>query len=117
VPQTRYTRGRTVEYLARELLLSRGYHVIQSAGSRSPVDLLAWHQNKSLLLVQVKRTRTPIEWPGQVVTRYHEDLEALRQVPKPYKANVQLWLWTVREGWRFYDVMQGGICEVAEDVA
>ena len=115
--RTTYTRGREVEYLARDRLRSRGYQVIRSAGSQSPVDLVTWQEQGHPLLVQVRRIRTPAGNPGDVARRYHDDLEGLRRIKKPYRAGVQLWVWTHREGWRIFDVMAGGICEVTADVA
>jgi Holliday junction resolvase len=38
---TNYARGRSVEYAVKRYLESDGYFVLRSAGSHSPVDLLA----------------------------------------------------------------------------
>jgi Holliday junction resolvase len=98
--------------MARDLLRSRGYHVIQSAQSHLP-DLVAWRPHEHLLLVQAKRPRTPL-LPAGVAGQYEQDLAALRRIPLPFRATVQLWTWTKRDGWRFFDVFRGGICEVKE---
>ena len=109
MPPARRTRGREVEFMARDLLRSRGYHVIQSAQPSSLPDLVAWQPHEHLLLVQAKRLRKPL-LPAAVAQIYEQDLAALRRMPLPFRASVQLWTWTEREGWRFFDVLRGGIC-------
>jgi len=81
------------------------------------VDLIAWRRFGRLVFIQVKRTRTPLDHPAQVIRRFHDDIEALRAMDRPYFVSMQLWLWTDLQGWRFFDIMQGGICEVASNVA
>ncbi len=48
-----YARGRRLEYQARNLLIARGYTVVRSAGSKGPVDLVAWNE-RHVLFIQVK---------------------------------------------------------------
>ena len=52
---TNYERGRSFEYRVRDDLISRGYVVMRSAGSRSPADLIAGKPGK-ILLVQCTTT-------------------------------------------------------------
>ncbi|GIV52253.1 MAG: hypothetical protein KatS3mg038_2774 [Candidatus Kapaibacterium sp.] len=49
-----YTRGRQLEYDAKRYFEERGYLVIRSAGSKSPVDLVCLHPSLPVLLVQCK---------------------------------------------------------------
>lgn len=72
--RTTYTRGREVEYLARDRLRSRGYQVIRSAGSQSPDDLVTWKEQGHPLIIQAKRTRTPPGYPGDVADRVDREL-------------------------------------------
>jgi hypothetical protein len=51
-----YRRGRYVEYMARDHLKKKGCATVRSAGSRSPVDLVAWSQSM-VRFIQVKRTQ------------------------------------------------------------
>ena len=51
---TAYQRGVRLEYLARNVLRQQGYVVIRSAGSHSPIDLVALNKH-DLRLVQVKK--------------------------------------------------------------
>jgi len=111
-----FTRGRAVEYLAKTFLEKRGYHVIRSAGDQSPVDLVAWRCSGQQLLVKTERVRTPIRTPATVAVRFRGDIDALRAITLPPFAQRQLWCWHMHTGWRFYDVMAGGISEVADDV-
>jgi Holliday junction resolvase len=110
--RTNYTKGREVEYLARDLLVAKGYQVIRSAGSHSPIDLVAWREKGHPLFVQVKRSNTLLDGTARVAQVYRHDIEALRTVARPTGSNVELWVWTPHEGWRFYSVLPGGICEV-----
>ena len=94
--------------MARDLLKSDGYQVIRTAGSHSPVDLVAWRSHDSLLFIQARRTRSPIN-RSSVAKTYQDDLAALRKIPRPHNAMIQFWLWNNRQGWRFFAVMPGGI--------
>jgi Holliday junction resolvase len=49
--RTRYEIGRAFEYRVKRFLVERGYFVVRSAGSRTPVDLVAFDQS-GVLLVQ-----------------------------------------------------------------
>lgn len=51
---TNYARGRAFEYRVKEHLEALGYRVIRSAGSHSPVDLVAFGRGR-WLFVQCKR--------------------------------------------------------------
>ena len=111
-----FTRGRAVEYLAKTFLETRGYHVVRSAGEQSPVDLVAWRCSGQQLLVKTERVRTPIRTPASVAVRFRGDIDALRAIALPPFAQRQLWCWHMHTGWRFYDVMAGGISEVVDNV-
>lgn len=115
--QDQFSRGRSVVYLARDLLRLHGYHVIRPSGAHTPEDLVAWKPGENILVVQVRRTRAPIGKAFRVARYFHRDLQALREIKQPEYARVQLWLWTDCHGWRFFLVMPGGICEVADYVA
>ncbi|GIV51988.1 MAG: hypothetical protein KatS3mg038_2509 [Candidatus Kapaibacterium sp.] len=54
-----YTRGRRLEYDAQRLFEQRGYMVIRSAGSKSPVDLVCLHPSLPHLIVQCKYGANP----------------------------------------------------------
>ncbi len=49
-----YTRGRRLEYDAKRYFEERGYLVVRSAGSKSPVDLVCLRAGEPTLLVQCK---------------------------------------------------------------
>jgi len=70
--QTRYERGRQLEYHARSDLRKQGFTVIRAAGSKGPADLVAINQTQ-VVLVQVKS-------PGGVLD---SDIQKLQSVPAP----------------------------------
>ncbi|MDG6934035.1 MAG: hypothetical protein JRN68_05005 [Nitrososphaerota archaeon] len=52
-----YSSGRNAEYMIKKILLSRGYvHIVRSAGSHTPIDLMA-SNGRRLLAIQVKKGR------------------------------------------------------------
>ncbi|GEM_PF-2844306 len=53
---TKYQTGTRLEYIARDKLESAGFIVVRSAGSKGPLDLVAWKGN-DLRFIQCKRTR------------------------------------------------------------
>jgi Holliday junction resolvase len=59
---TQYRTGRDFEHSVRQDLVSNGYEVIRSAGSKTKVDLFAWKTGESLF-IQCKRDGkiSPIE--------------------------------------------------------
>jgi Holliday junction resolvase len=80
---TRVNSGIVFEYTVRDYLISLGYTVIRSAGSRSPVDLVAF--NKSIaILIQCKK-----ELRGR---GYKDDLDSLSGVSAPMSFKKQLWV-------------------------
>ena len=109
-----YTRGRRVEYLARDRLRQKGYCVIRSAGSRTPVDLVAG-KHRQVLFVQTKRARRPLTDARSVLSRFQPEIIRLQDVYRKVELPVELWIYTDREGWRFFTVHPGGIAEVSED--
>lgn len=58
MPNRNYVSGRFLEYSEKKFLESKGYLVIRSAGSHTPVDLFAAHEkNKLRLLIQCKKSK------------------------------------------------------------
>lgn len=55
---TNYERGRNFEYQRMRHYKSLGYTVVRSAGSHSPIDLVAIHPEDSVILIQCKRVKT-----------------------------------------------------------
>jgi len=56
MPNRNYVKGRKKEYKIRKRLLEEGWDIAQrTAGSHSPIDVIAFHkQRKKILLVQSK---------------------------------------------------------------
>jgi hypothetical protein len=57
---TNYTAGRRLEWLAREDLRQQGYMVIRSAGSKTPIDLIAMN-DREVLVIQVKKSAEDVQ--------------------------------------------------------
>lgn len=51
---TNYSNGRAREYEVRDLLTGNGYQVMRTAGSHTPIDLIAFKHGEPILCVQVK---------------------------------------------------------------
>ena len=54
---TNYARGRALEYRVRDILLGLDYLVLRSAGSHTPVDLIAINRDGGVLFVQCQRRK------------------------------------------------------------
>jgi len=52
-----YVSGRNFEYRVRDYLISKGYFVVRSAGSKTPIDLVGLKSEHLPLLVQCKHGR------------------------------------------------------------
>ena len=50
-----------MEWRRRDHYKSLGYVVVRSAGSKTPIDLVALHPNGRVLAIQVKRVKTQAE--------------------------------------------------------
>ena len=111
---TNYSRGRDTEYLARDLLILHGYQVVRSAGSHTPIDLVAWQDGGHPLLIQVKRNTKHQDKTLVVERTYSKVITELREMPRPMRSDIELWVWAPLKGWRFYSVLTDGICEVLD---
>lgn len=116
--KTRYNhRDREASFLARDLLIQKGYTIIRTTGESSPLDLIAWQGRGYPLLILTRRTRANLETPGDVLRAFRRILHPLLSLERPCQARIQFWLYADPQGWRFFDVMPGGIAEVPGDVA
>lgn len=112
-----HKRGRAVEVMAIEMLRRRGYTVVRSTRSSHHVHLVAWCDRAPPVFVHVKRTRRHLKGTAEVTAIWLEDIEKLKALPRWGRMSVQLWVYTDRNGWRFYEVFPGGIAEVVGRVA
>lgn len=93
-----YRRGRSAEYRAARDLERAGYVVIRSAGSHTPVDLVAIGP-AGVRLIQVKvdsesRSLRPSELEAV--------RDELRSIPRPPGVTVELWVGRViRRTWHW----------------
>jgi len=91
---TNYDRGRNLEYLARDELISRGYIlIIRSAGSKGPFDLCAISPN-DIVLVQVKASSA----------RRKAAVENLRKIQVPKNVRKEIWVKIPYADWEITQV-------------
>ena len=116
-PAAYHHRVRAVEAMAFSLLCKRGYSVIRSMRYSSAVHLVAWCDWSRPLFVHVKRTRLDVAGAIAVSALWRDDIAALQAIPRWDGVSVQLWLYGGPRGWRFFEVLPGGITEVDGFVA
>jgi hypothetical protein len=54
---TNYARGRAFEYRVRDIFIGLDYLVLRSAGSHTPIDLIAIDVHRKVLFIQCQRGR------------------------------------------------------------
>jgi hypothetical protein len=106
-------RNRKVAFMARDLLRDRGYATVQSMVSGSPVDLVAWRDDRSLLFVRTARSRRGFSGVRDLSFRFQQEIASLRRIPGLPYLSVQFWVYFDGEGWRFFTVYRNGIAEVS----
>jgi hypothetical protein len=111
VLQSPTTRSRKSSYAVRDMLREAGHTVIHNNSVLPPADLVAWKPGGDPLIVQVRRSRRPLENAQAVVRRFRTDLGQLGSMSKPRNARLQVWLFHTTQGWKTYDVFPGGIME------
>lgn len=104
-------RARPVEFEARNILSSSGYHALRFNGAGSPVNLVGL-EDREVLLVQVRRQRLPVAGIREVHARFRDDADRLRRIGGPGCCRKELWVYGGREGFRFYEIFPGGLVEV-----
>jgi|GEM_PF-646593 len=111
VLQSPTTRSRKTSYAVRDMLREMGHTVIHNTSVLPPADLVAWKPGGDPLIVQVRRSRRPLENAQAVARRFKTDLTQIGGMSKPRNARVQVWLFHTVQGWKTYDVFPGGIME------
>jgi Archaeal holliday junction resolvase (hjc). len=89
-----YTRGRDTEYKAVRTLEAAGYVAFRSAGSHSPVDVVAIGPT-GVRLIQLKRAKQGKNWQAE----YEVAREQLLALPKLPGVTREIWVWVDRDGW------------------
>ncbi|NYT08233.1 MAG: hypothetical protein GKC05_08285, partial [Methanomicrobiales archaeon] len=113
VPMIPAARSRPVEYEARNILASGGYHASRFSGLCSPVNVVGF-DTRDLLLVQVRRARKPPGSITEINARFRTDMDSLRKIGGPRYCRKELWLYNLQEGWRYFEVFPGGVMELPE---
>jgi len=105
---TKYESGRRLEYIVRNKLRERGFVVVRSAGSKGPLDLVAWKGN-DIRFIQCKRTKIKELTADSICVMFKDDLFKMRWLDAPTLAKLQLWISSPHEGLIVYNVLPGGI--------
>ena len=82
---THYEKGRATEYWARDKLRQSGYLVVRSAGSKTPIDLVAIGALE-VRLIQVKRVQ------GEKCPSFAAELAELSALEVPPNCVKELWV-------------------------
>lgn len=100
----RYIAGRAAEYEARDILHQAGYDVIRAAGSHGLFDLIAWKNRVDILIIQVKRTRSPVP-----ASTYHREIASIAEAVSAERVPGDAYLWVkTTKGWIRYLITGGG---------
>ena len=91
---TSYSKGRRLEYAARDRLIALGYYVIRSAGSKGLADLVALGPSDTIL-VQVKKKGSEYD---------KEKLDKLRRLQVQEGVRKELWIRIPYRGWSIKDL-------------
>lgn len=75
-----YRKGRSLEWKAKKELQLEGYLVIRSAGSKGPIDLVAFNRS-CVRLVQVVKGSIPTS-----------KLKAMKKLPIPRGCTLEIWV-------------------------
>ena len=79
-------KGRRAEHGTQAVLEAAGYQTTRAAASKGPADIVAWNTT-AVRFISVKSG-----------TRYASavEREALRLLPRPLNATVEIWRWPTR---------------------
>ncbi len=91
---TSYSKGRKIEYAARDRLIALGFYVIRSAGSKGLIDLVAMGPT-DCILVQVKKKGSEYD---------KEKLDRLRRLQVHEGVRKELWIRVPYKGWEVRDL-------------
>jgi hypothetical protein len=90
------------------MLESRGYEVVRRYRNGGPPDLLVFTGNERLMLM-VRGFHAAVPDVRAVSFRCRDDLEAFRRFRHSSDFTKELWLTAPPFGWRFYEVLPGGL--------
>jgi len=84
MPNLKYVKGANLERAAKKILEEADYFVVRSAGSKSPVDLIAVDINE-IRLIQIKSGK-------QGYRIKHEDERKLAAINGPSNSRKEIWV-------------------------
>ncbi len=87
-----YERGYRAELKAVKILQALSYWTERNHASRGTFDIIASNAEETLL-IQVKRTKTPIKSIESVYRTNRKDVVRMEAVPHPPSTKVELWIY------------------------
>lgn len=91
--RSNYVRGYEVERRVVQELTAQGYHVVRSAGSHTPVDIVAWNEQE-VVFIQVKRCKSP----DLLERSIKQGIKDLSLIKLPTNGRAEVWVWCDRMG-------------------
>ena len=109
-----YRKGCRAEFEAIRMLKSRGYRVTRRC-EYAPPDLQVNAPNGDYMLLMVRGFHAAVPDARALSFRCRDDLEALRRFPHSGKCSRELWSLAPPFGWRFYEVLPGGLRSIPHE--
>ena len=109
-----YRKGCRAEFEAIRMLESRGYEVVRRYRNGGPPDLLVFSGN-TRLMIMVRGFHAAVPDVRAVSFRCRDDLETFRRFRHSGDFSKELWIMAPPFGWRFYEVLPGGLRAVSRE--
>jgi hypothetical protein len=101
-------KNRGIVHRAMQILREWNFVPARIICAAVPVDIVAMRQDMSLL-VQVISSKQPIHCAKTLVQRYHKKIQDLRSLGTDARFRKLLMAWSQPCGWKYYDVLPGGL--------
>jgi hypothetical protein len=109
-----YRKGCRAEFEAIRMLKSHGYRVTRRREG-TPPDLQVNAPDGDYMLLMVRGFHAAVPDARAVSFRCREDLDAFRRFPHNGKCARELWTLAPPFGWRFYEVLPGGLRAISHE--
>ncbi|RPI37416.1 MAG: hypothetical protein EHM53_10760 [Methanoregulaceae archaeon] len=103
-----WLKPRGIVHRAMQILREWNFVPARIICSPVPVDIVAMRQDMSLL-VQVISSKQPIPCAKTLVQRYRKKIQDLRSLGTDFRFRKLLMAWSQPCGWKYYDVLPGGL--------
>ena len=103
-----WLKPRGIVHRAMQILREWNFVPARIICSSVPVDIVALRQDISLL-VQVISSKQPVPCAKTLVQRYRKKIQDLRSLGTDARFRKLLMAWSQPCGWKYYDVLPGGL--------